>query len=58
MYRVALITKNGEIKSKNSNIREKIDDFILSIDEKEGVKHYRIMDKETKKIIETEKGRR
>lgn len=57
-YRVGIITDKGLPISKNVATRDEVDDFILEIMEKEGVKLYRVMDRETGEIIETEKGRR
>ena len=56
--RVALITKLGVIKSENFDTKEKADNWILAIMEKEEIKRYRILDKKTGNIIETETGRR
>jgi hypothetical protein len=55
-FRVALITKLGNPHSLNAETRQEIDDFLLSIDEKEGLKIYRIIIKETGEIIETQDG--
>jgi len=52
MFRVALITKLGTAYSLNAETRQEIDDFLLSIDEKEGLKLYRIIIKETNEVIE------
>lgn len=51
-FRVALITKLGTPYSLNAETRQEIDDFLLSIDEKEGLKLYRIIIKETNEVIE------
>ena len=56
MFRVALITKLGTTYSLNAETRQEIDDFLLSIDEKEGLKIYRIIIKETNEVIETQDG--
>ena len=56
MFRVALITKLGTAYSLNAETRQEIDDFLLSIDEKEGLKIYRIIIKETNEVIETQDG--
>ena len=58
MYRVGIITKKGNAVSHNAETKEEIDDFLLFIDEKEGLKFYRIVDKKTNEVIETEQGRR
>ena len=52
-YRVVTITENKDILSKNCPTKEEVDDFLLNI---EGLKRFRVLDKETKKIIETEEG--
>lgn len=58
-YRVAIITNSGLSMSKNFTIKSKADEWILSkMEEKHGVKLFRILDKKTGEIIETEKGRR
>jgi hypothetical protein len=51
MYRLAVITKTGNTYSLNDS-REAIDDYLLQLDEKEGIKAYRIIDRETKEVIE------
>lgn len=56
MYRVVLITDTGDILSNNFNTKNEVDDYILSIMETKGVKRYRIKDKTTDEIIETEQG--
>jgi len=56
MFRVALITKLGTAYSLNAETRQEIDEFLLSIDEKEGLKLYRIIIKETNEVIETQDG--
>ena len=58
MFRVGIITDKGEVIGKNFDTRDKIDDFILKIMESQGVKFYKIKDKTTNKIIETEQGKR
>lgn len=57
MLRVSCLSKLGNIFSLNGTQQE-IDDFLLSIEEKEGIKLYRIMDKTTKEIIETQDGKK
>ena len=52
MLRVAIITKTGNTLSLNAETRQEIDDFLLSIDEKEGLKVYRIICKETGETLE------
>lgn len=56
MFRVAIITKLGIAYSLNAETRQEIDEFLLSIDEKEGLKLYRIIIKETNEVIETQDG--
>jgi len=56
MFRVALITKLGTVYSLNAETRQEIDEFLLSMDEKEGLKIYRIIIKETNEVIETQDG--
>ena len=57
MYRVGIITDKGKVIGKNFNTRDEVDDFILGIMETQGVKFYKIKDKTTGKIIETETGK-
>jgi len=57
MFRVALLTKKGKYLSKNFRNKDKVDTWILELDEKEGVKRFRIMDKNKKEVIESEKGK-
>ena len=56
MLRVACISKLGNTYSLNADTRQEIDEFLLSIDEKEGLKLYRIIIKETNEVIETQDG--
>jgi len=56
MFRVALITKLGTAYSLNAETRQEIDDFLLLTDEREGLKIYRIIIKETNEVIETQDG--
>ena len=56
MFRVAIITKLGTTYSLNAETRQEIDEFLLSIDEKEVLKLYRIIIKETNEVIETQDG--
>jgi len=55
-FRVALITKLGTTYSLNAETRQEIDEYLLSMDEKEGLKLYRIIDKQTGELIETQDG--
>ena len=58
MYRISIITKNGITKSYNAETLEQLENYLLATDETEEVKLYRIMNKETKEVIETETGKR
>lgn len=58
MYRVAIITKKGDIISENFATRDEVDEFLVLVDDNEGIKKFRVMDKENKEIVETEEGRR
>lgn len=58
MFRVALITNTGKVLSKNFKTKEEVDEYILYAMDKEGVKRYRILDKDKGEIIETDKYRR
>lgn len=58
MFRVALVTDKGKVIGKNFETKNEVENFVLEIMEKEGVKFYRIKDKTTGKIIETEQGKR
>jgi len=51
-YRCAIITENGEIKSKNCETRDEVDQFILE----NNAKRFRILDKELRRVIETDEG--
>ena len=55
-YRVGIVTNKGRIESKNFATRNEVDDYILSFDKEELITHYRIVDRETKQVIETEQG--
>jgi hypothetical protein len=57
MFRCAIITDAGRTASLNGT-RDEIDAWLLNIMEAEGVKLYRIINIETKEIIETEKGKK
>ena len=56
MLRCVVITKLGNAFSINTENREDIDTFLLDIEEKEGIKIYRIIIKETGEVIETQEG--
>lgn len=51
-YRVALITESGEHLAENFDTREEVDDFLL----KNNAKKYRIIDRNTKQMLESERG--
>ncbi len=55
-YRIVIVNNNGEVKSgQNFKTREAVDNYILTeMESKEGVKHYRVKDKETGKLLETD----
>jgi len=55
MLRMACIDKLGITYSLNGN-REEIDLFLLEIEGKNGIQAYRILDKDTKEVIETQDG--
>lgn len=58
-FRVAIITDSGLSVSKNFDIKEEADDWILSkMEDKSGVKYFRILDRKLNKIVEDENGRR
>lgn len=58
-YRVAIMINSGLTLSKNFKTKPEADEWILSkMEEKAGVKYFRILDKKTGEIVETEKGRR
>jgi len=52
MYRVSIISKLGNCYSLNSENKSDIDTLLLEIEEKEGLKIYRIIIKETNEVIE------
>lgn len=56
MYRVVALTDKGNYLGKNFDTKDEVDTWILELDEKDGIKRFRIMDKTTNKIIETEEG--
>jgi len=56
-FRLAIIKKDGSPLGKNFKTREEVDDFLLNEMEKDNIKFYRIKDRETGEIIETEKGK-
>jgi len=55
-FRVALTIK-GLPLGKNFDTKEEADTWILEkMNEPDGVKYYRVLDRELKRIIETERG--
>ena len=54
MYRVGLITDKGKIISKNFDTRDKAETWLLKIMDKKGVKHYKIINRNTKELLETD----
>ena len=52
MLRVAVVTKLGNTKSFNAEAREDIDTYLLELDTAEGLKAYKILNKDTKEVIE------
>lgn len=52
MFRVGIVKKDGDIISQNFNTEKEANDFVLDIAEKFGIKHYRILNKETKEIAD------
>ena len=55
MLRCACISKNGTTYSMNGT-KDEIDTFLLEIEGNEGIKAYKILDKETNEVIETQDG--
>ena len=55
-YRVAVVTNKGNILSLSAGTKDEIDTFLLNLGEKEGLKHYRIINADTKETLETENG--
>ena len=55
IYRVGVVTKTMKFLGSTFKTREEVDDYLLRIDETEGLKKYRIM--ADGEIIETEQGR-
>lgn len=51
-FRVGIIKKDGKAIAKNFNTKEEVDTFVLEVAEKEGVKYYKVIDKQTKEVIE------
>jgi hypothetical protein len=47
-YRVGILTKQGNILGQTFQTRAEVDDYILQINEKEGVKRADIINQDTK----------
>ncbi len=56
-YRCGIITNKGNIISENFNSRDDVETWVLKMMDKEGVKHYKVFDRETKELIETDQTR-
>lgn len=48
MYRAGVVTKDGIPKAQNFETKKEAEDWILEIAEKEGIRHARIRNMETK----------
>ena len=55
-YRVAVVSNLGNIFSLSSGDKGEIDNFLLDIGEREGLKAYRIINADTKETLETQDG--
>jgi len=55
IYRVGVVTKTMQFLGSTFKTREEVDDYLLRIEETEGLKKYRI--EENLILIETEQGR-
>ena len=51
-FRVGIIKKNGEMIAENFNTKDEVDNFVLEVAEQSGVKYYKVIDRQTQKIIE------
>ena len=54
-YRCGIITEKGNVISENFNSRNEIETWLLKQMDKVGVKHYKVINRETKELLETEK---
>ena len=52
MFRAGIILKSGMPLSDNFDTLKEAEDWILSIAEKEGIKFYKILNKETGEIVD------
>ena len=50
-YRLGIITQAGKIYAMNFTTIDEAEGYILSLAEKEKIKHYRILDKEINQIV-------
>ena len=53
-YRTGIITTKGKIMSKNFDTKDEATTWLLDLMNKEEIRHYRIINKETKELVETE----
>ncbi len=53
-YRAVAITSKSKIMSKNFDTKDEATAWILDLMDKEDIKHYRIIDRKTKDLLETE----
>ena len=51
-YRVGIITKDGNPISNNFNTKKEVDNFVLEIAERFRVKFYKVINIETREVIE------
>lgn len=51
-YRVAIITNEGDSLGKNFKSKGEAEEYLLEVMESGKAKHYRILDRETNKMIE------
>jgi hypothetical protein len=56
IYRVGIVTNTMKFLGSTFKTREEVDDYLLRIDEAEGLKKYRI--EENLILIETEEGKK
>lgn len=53
-YRVGVITDKSKIMSKNFNTKDEATAWLLELMDKEKITHYKIINRETKELVETE----
>jgi len=51
-YRLGIVTKTGRIFGINISSKEEADDYILNLAGKEGIKQYRLIDRQTGELID------